>query len=154
MNLKYMKVSLFEISYKKKLTFSRHSNLLRCTCIWDLYISSSKIPDSRFKFQLQFCILNLNWIQISSQSTYEWHTTLPLTHTFSFTMRLSHTHAAVYEPPLPPPAGFSWMDAEAQGPAASTLRLWLRKGGMLEELVASVAITCAASLKHPASHSM
>ncbi len=27
MNLKYMKVSLFEISYKKKLTFSRHSNL-------------------------------------------------------------------------------------------------------------------------------
>ncbi len=33
MNLKYMKVSLFEISYKKKLTFSRHSNLLRCTCI-------------------------------------------------------------------------------------------------------------------------
>ncbi len=33
MNLKYMKVSLFEISYKKKFTFSRHSNLLRCTCI-------------------------------------------------------------------------------------------------------------------------
>ncbi len=35
MNLKYMKVSLFEISYKKKLytTFLRHSNLLRCTCI-------------------------------------------------------------------------------------------------------------------------
>ncbi len=33
MNLKYMKVSLFEISYKKKITFSRHSNLLRCTCI-------------------------------------------------------------------------------------------------------------------------
>ncbi len=27
-----MKVSLFEITYKKKLTFSRHSNLLRCTC--------------------------------------------------------------------------------------------------------------------------
>ncbi len=27
MNLKYMKVSLFEITYKKKLTFSRHSNL-------------------------------------------------------------------------------------------------------------------------------
>ncbi len=33
MNIKYMKVSLFEISYKKKWTFSRHSNLLRCTCI-------------------------------------------------------------------------------------------------------------------------
>ncbi len=33
MNLKNMKVSLFEITYKKKLTFSRHSNLLRCTCI-------------------------------------------------------------------------------------------------------------------------
>ncbi len=33
MNLKYMKVSLFEISYKKKLTLSRHSNVLRCTCI-------------------------------------------------------------------------------------------------------------------------
>ncbi|KAK2867189.1 hypothetical protein Q8A67_025306 [Cirrhinus molitorella] len=46
------------------------------------------------------------------------------------------------------------MDAEAQGPAASTLRLQLREEGMLEELVASVAITCAASLKHPGSHSM
>ncbi len=34
MNLKYMKVSLFEITYKKKWTFSRHSNLLRCTCIY------------------------------------------------------------------------------------------------------------------------
>ncbi len=33
MNLKYMKVSLFEITYKKKWTFSWHSNLLRCTCI-------------------------------------------------------------------------------------------------------------------------
>ncbi len=33
MNLKYMNVSLFEITYKKKITFSRHSNLLRCTCI-------------------------------------------------------------------------------------------------------------------------
>ncbi len=33
MNLKYMKVSLFEITYKKKWTFSRHSNLLRCTCM-------------------------------------------------------------------------------------------------------------------------
>ncbi len=33
MNIKYMKVWLFEISYKKKITFSRHSNLLRCTCI-------------------------------------------------------------------------------------------------------------------------
>ncbi len=37
MNLKYMKVSLFEITYKKKITFSRHSNLLRCTCIY-IYI--------------------------------------------------------------------------------------------------------------------
>ncbi len=35
MNLKYMKVSLFEISYKKKTTLSRHSNLLRCTCIFN-----------------------------------------------------------------------------------------------------------------------
>ncbi len=35
MNLKYMKVSLFAINYKKKLTFSRHSNSLRCTCILD-----------------------------------------------------------------------------------------------------------------------
>ncbi len=33
MSLKYMKVSLFEISYKKNWTFSWHSNLLRCTCI-------------------------------------------------------------------------------------------------------------------------
>ncbi len=32
-----MKVSLFEITYKKKLTFSRYSNLLRCTCIY-IYI--------------------------------------------------------------------------------------------------------------------
>ncbi len=32
MNLKYMKVSLFEITYKKKWTFSQHSNSLRCTC--------------------------------------------------------------------------------------------------------------------------
>ncbi len=32
MNLKYMKVSLFEITYKKKWKSSRHSNLLRCTC--------------------------------------------------------------------------------------------------------------------------
>ncbi len=32
MNLKYMKVSLFEITCKKKWTFSRHSNSLRCTC--------------------------------------------------------------------------------------------------------------------------
>ncbi len=39
MNLKYMKVSLFEISYKKKLTFSRHSNLLRC-CIFSCGITS------------------------------------------------------------------------------------------------------------------
>ncbi len=36
MNLKYMKVSLFEITYKKKWTFSQHSNLLRCTCIQHL----------------------------------------------------------------------------------------------------------------------
>ncbi len=31
-NLKYMKVSLFEISYKKKKTFSPYSNVLRCIC--------------------------------------------------------------------------------------------------------------------------
>ncbi len=41
MNLKYMKVSLFEISYKKKWTFSRHSNLLRCTCIYLVYTGIS-----------------------------------------------------------------------------------------------------------------
>ncbi len=28
MNLKYIKVSLFEISYKKKITFSPYSNFL------------------------------------------------------------------------------------------------------------------------------
>ncbi len=33
MNLKYMKVSLFEISYKKKISFSPYCNFLRCTCI-------------------------------------------------------------------------------------------------------------------------
>ncbi len=43
MNLKYMKVSLFEISYKKKWTFSRHSNLLRCTCICKKKIFASKL---------------------------------------------------------------------------------------------------------------
>ncbi len=41
MNLKYMKVSLFEITYKKKFTFLRHSNLLRCTCtVTDLDINA------------------------------------------------------------------------------------------------------------------
>ncbi len=34
MNLKYMKVSLFEISYKNKWTFSPYSNFLRCTCTY------------------------------------------------------------------------------------------------------------------------
>ncbi len=33
MNLKYMKVSLFETSYKNFVTFSPYSNFLRCTCI-------------------------------------------------------------------------------------------------------------------------
>ncbi len=45
-----MKVSLFEISYKKKYTFSRHSNLLRCTCtdfrvvpyLYDFLLQKSK----------------------------------------------------------------------------------------------------------------
>ncbi len=37
MNLKYMKVSLFEITCKKKWTFSRHSNSLRCTCILSFF---------------------------------------------------------------------------------------------------------------------
>ncbi len=36
MNLKYMKVSRFEISYKKKWNFSPYSNFLRCTCSWVL----------------------------------------------------------------------------------------------------------------------
>ncbi len=43
MNLKYMKVSLFEITYKKKLTFSRHSNLLRCTCISAIKSSDDQV---------------------------------------------------------------------------------------------------------------
>ncbi len=35
-----MKVSLFEITYKKKWTFSRHSNLLKCTCrCWTFELS-------------------------------------------------------------------------------------------------------------------
>ncbi len=42
MNLKYMKVLLFEITYKKKWTFSRHSNLL-CTCMWAQVIWSRPI---------------------------------------------------------------------------------------------------------------
>ncbi len=33
MNLKHMKVSLFEISYKNKYTFSPYSIFFRCTCI-------------------------------------------------------------------------------------------------------------------------
>ncbi len=37
MNLKYMKVSLFEITYKKKITFSRHSNLLSIKSIYWVY---------------------------------------------------------------------------------------------------------------------
>ncbi len=36
-NLKYMKVSLFEISYKKKVIFLPYSNFLRCTCMY-IYI--------------------------------------------------------------------------------------------------------------------
>ncbi len=45
MNLKYMKVSLFEISYKKKWTFSRHYNLLRCTCMCPLqFWLKSRVP--------------------------------------------------------------------------------------------------------------
>ncbi len=34
MNLKYMKLLLFEISYKKKITFSPYSIFFRCTCRW------------------------------------------------------------------------------------------------------------------------
>ncbi len=53
MNLKYMKASLFEITYKKKWTFSRHSNLLRCTCINEycsyvqIYTDASKSLDNK-----------------------------------------------------------------------------------------------------------
>ncbi len=50
--LKYMKVSLFEITYKKKETFSRHSNLLRCTCM---------CLRSSFKF---VSYINVNHIEI------------------------------------------------------------------------------------------
>ncbi len=35
MNLKYMKVSLFEISYKKKWTFSPYSNFLDVPVVYD-----------------------------------------------------------------------------------------------------------------------
>ncbi len=55
MNLKYMKVSLFEISYKKKNTFSRHSNLLRCTCIYPSHIS--KNIEANFQIYVIFNIL-------------------------------------------------------------------------------------------------
>ncbi len=41
MNQKYMKVSLFEITYKKKWTFLRHSNLLRCTCTYRVVLYPS-----------------------------------------------------------------------------------------------------------------
>ncbi len=51
MNLKYMKVSLFEISYKKKNTFSQHSNFLRCTCVFDCAkVYSQIILQVHFKY--------------------------------------------------------------------------------------------------------
>ncbi len=34
-----MKVSLFEISYKKKNTFSPYSNVLRCICSLEGYLA-------------------------------------------------------------------------------------------------------------------
>ncbi len=37
-------LSLFEISYKKKLTFSQHSNSLRCTCVY-IYIYNTYVQE-------------------------------------------------------------------------------------------------------------
>ncbi len=58
---KNMKVSLLEISYKKKLTFSRHSNLLRCTCKgrWSdaMILLSRSISD--WLFHLEGAILRI-----------------------------------------------------------------------------------------------
>ncbi len=58
MNLKYMKVSLFEITYKKKWTFSRHSNSLRCTCmlLWSFWKAWAK---SVVKVFLYNCLTRL-----------------------------------------------------------------------------------------------
>ncbi len=56
MNLKYKKVSLFEISYKKKITFSQHSNLLRCTCSVCLLLDLDLVI----------------WQTLLSKATYNW----------------------------------------------------------------------------------
>ncbi len=68
MNLKYMKVSLFEISYKKKLTYSRHSNLLRCTCTFTQLLSNVFLNKYNKTFSCDLtwsvmtkCIMKKNW---------------------------------------------------------------------------------------------
>ncbi len=71
MNLKYMKVSLFEISYNKnvKLTFSPYSNFLRCTCMYVymyicmyIYIraSTNDYFDNQLVGRLFFRLIGLN----------------------------------------------------------------------------------------------
>ncbi len=64
MNLKYMKVSLFEISYKNKLTFPRHSNLLRCTCIQYEFMlcKSTCIWPLGWWWQWQGLDITLSWL--------------------------------------------------------------------------------------------
>uniref|UniRef100_A0A671N5F9 SWIM-type domain-containing protein n=1 Tax=Sinocyclocheilus anshuiensis TaxID=1608454 RepID=A0A671N5F9_9TELE len=44
--VKYMQVSLFEISYKKNLTFSRYSNFLSCTCSLHVLVHCVRSPGS------------------------------------------------------------------------------------------------------------
>ncbi len=56
MNLQYMKVSLFEISYKKKITFSRHSNLLRCTCS---LVQMCRVSHSRQSLFTESCMRSI-----------------------------------------------------------------------------------------------
>ncbi len=58
MNLKYMKVSLFEISYKKKITFSPYCNFLRCTCIYGLQLISN--TDSECYLHMKILLITVN----------------------------------------------------------------------------------------------
>ncbi len=63
MNLKYMKVSLFETSYKKKVrTFSRHSIFLRCTCTFSCKHEVRAVTDPGMERQF-FLFLFLTGIE-------------------------------------------------------------------------------------------
>ncbi len=42
MNLEYMKVSQFEINYKKEINLTQYSYFLRSTCIQFVYIDNKK----------------------------------------------------------------------------------------------------------------